>query len=76
MLPEVVKLVKVIGALILNQRLKNRTGFCLVIKPNQIPFSIFSWEPNQKQTTLFFQCQNQTKTNQLDFHSLRKLNQI
>ena len=36
-------------------------------KPNQILFSIFSWEPNQKQTTLFFEYQNKTKTKEVDF---------
>jgi hypothetical protein len=34
----------------------NRSWFST--KPNQISFCIFSWKPNQKQTTLFFSISN------------------
>ena len=37
---------------------KKRKWVLFSTKPNQFPFSIFSWKPNQKQTTLFFQYQN------------------
>ena len=53
MLPEVVKLVKVSGALILNQRVKNRTGFGLVL--------------NQTKSHLVFSHGNQTKSKPLYF---------